>query len=165
MAKKFFTFLRFWTQTSNPSSPAEGDAYWNSTAGNKALHLYDGTRFLVANGVENYTFSKASTLTTGTGASRIYLEGSYVIDTVRAAVGTAPTGASIICDVNKNGTTIYTTQSGRPTIAASGFTATANSPDVTTFAAGDYMTVDVDQVGSTIAGADLTVTIRLRRYT
>lgn len=165
MASKFLESLRFWTNASNPSSPTEGDSYWNSTSGNKMLHIYDGTRFLAAHGIEAYVFSKSGTLTTGTGVSRIYLEGSYVVDTIRASVGTQPTGASVIVDVNKNGTTLYTTQSARPTIAVSTNTATGNSPAVTTFAAGDYMTVDIDQIGSTIAGADLTVAVRLRRYT
>jgi hypothetical protein len=113
--------------------------------------------------VEAYTFAITGTVAVATGKSRIYLEGSYVVETVRAAVNTQPTGAALIVDVNKNGTTIYTTQSGRPSISASSNSATGNSPDVTTFASGDYMQVDVDQVGSTVAGADLTVTVRLRR--
>lgn len=113
---------------------------------------------------ETFTYSAApGNVATGTGKARLYLEGSYQVETVRAAVNTAPTGATLICDVNKNGTTIYTSQGNRPTIAISGFTATGNSPAVKTFAAGDYITVDVDQVGSTITGADLTVTVRLRR--
>lgn len=113
--------------------------------------------------VEAYTFSVTGALAVQTGRSRIYLEGTYVIETVRAAVNTAPTGSAVIIDVNKNGTTIYTTQSDRPQIAAAGFSATGNNPAVTTFAAGDYLTVDVDQIGSTIAGSDLTVTVRLRK--
>lgn len=132
---------------------------WICTAGGSPGTWVDLASFTV----ESYTFSVTGALTTQTGKSRIYLEGNYVVETIRAAVNTAPTGASLIVDVNKNGTTIYTTQSARPTIAASGFTATGNSPAITTFAAGDYMTVDVDQVGSTVAGSDLTVTVRLRR--
>jgi hypothetical protein len=98
-----------------------------------------------------------------TGRSRIYLEGDYVVETVRAAVNTPPTGAALLVDVNKNGTTIYADQSKRPSIAAGANSAVGNNPDVTTLAAGDYLTVDVDQVGSTVAGADLTVTVRVRR--
>jgi hypothetical protein len=64
-------------------------------------------------------------------------------------------------DVNHNGTTIFTTQSNRPTIAASGFYDESGTADGdVTVAAGEYLTVDVDQVGSTIAGSDLTVGIR-----
>ena len=122
-----------------------------------------GTERLMTHAVEAYTFSVTGAVTVATGKSRIYLEGSYIVETVRAAVNTAPTGAALIVDVNKNGTTIYTTQTARPQIAASSNSATGNSPAVTTFAAGDYITVDVDQVGSTVAGSDLAVTIRLRR--
>lgn len=113
--------------------------------------------------VEAYTFSITGAVAVATGKSRIYLEGAYVVETVRAAVNTAPTGAALVVDVNKNGTTIYTDQSDRPSIAAGTNSATGNDPAVTTLAAGDYLTVDVDQVGSTAAGADLTVTVRVRR--
>lgn len=109
------------------------------------------------------TLSQGGTLSVKTGASRFYVESSYTIVGVRVAVGTAPTDASIIVDVNKNGTTIFTTQGNRPTIAASSNTATANNPDVTSLVAGDYLSVDIDQVGSTVAGSDLTVQVRLRR--
>lgn len=112
--------------------------------------------------VEPYVMSVTGTLTVQTGKSRIYFEEAVTVLSVRASVNTAPAGASVIVDVNKNGTTLFTTQTARPTIAALGFTATG-TPAVTTFAAGDYMTVDVDQIGSTTAGADLTVVIRVRR--
>ena len=77
---------------------------------------------------------------------------------LRAA--TAPTGASIVVDVNKNGTTIFTTQANRPTVAAAGNVSGQAVPDVTSLAVGDYLTVDIDQVGSTIAGADLVVVLK-----
>lgn len=112
---------------------------------------------------EAYTFFVTGTVAVATGHSKIYIEGSYVVESIRAVVNTAPTGASLICDVNKNGTTVYTTQGNRPTIAISGTTSTNTAPDVTTFAAGDLLSIDVDQVGSSVAGADLTVTVRLRR--
>lgn len=70
--------------------------------------------------IEPYVFRKAGTLAIASGAERIYLEGNYTVETVRAAVNENPVGASLICDVNKNGTTIYTTQANRPTIAADG---------------------------------------------
>lgn len=107
------------------------------------------------------TFSMPGSLTIKVGAGRQYVEQSYTISAVRASVGTAPVGSSIICDVNKNGTTIYTTQGNRPTITTGTNTATANSPNITSLSAGDYLTVDVDQIGSSTAGADLTVTITI----
>lgn len=113
--------------------------------------------------IEAHTFAVTGTVAVATGKSRIYLEEAYAVETVRAAVNTAPTGAALIVDVNKNGTTIYTDQSKRPAIAAGTNTATGNDPAITTLAPGDYLTIDVDQVGSTAAGADLTVTVRVRR--
>jgi hypothetical protein len=106
------------------------------------------------------TFSNTGALTVKAGASRYYVEVARNVTTVRAAVGTAPAGAAILVDVNKNGTTIFTGGTGRPSIAAGGNTATG-TPQVTTLAAGDYLTVDVDQIGSTVSGSDLTVQIGL----
>lgn len=105
-------------------------------------------------------FFATGELTVTTGASPFPAPFAMTIAGVRAAVGTAPTGASIIVDVNKNGTTIYTTQANRPAIAATTTSSSETTPDVTAVAAGDLVTVDVDQVGSTIAGSDLVVVLR-----
>lgn len=75
---------------------------------------------------------------------------------------TAPTTQAIIVDVHKNGTTVYTTQGNRPQIAASATAGNSTTlPDVKTIAAGDYLTADIDQVGSGTTGADLVV---IQRY-
>jgi hypothetical protein len=111
------------------------------------------------NAPEVFTMSRSGTLTAVAGTARLYLSGSYTLLDYRVSVGTAPTGASLIVD----GTTLFTTQGNRPTIAASGFLGTTTAPDVSTFVSGDYITIDVDQVGSTIAGADLTVVLRMTR--
>lgn len=108
-------------------------------------------------------YSAKGTLTTSTGALRLYNDTGrrLYFGSVRAAVGTAPTGAALIVDVKKNGTSIWATTTGnRPTIAISGFTATGGAPDTAFIDPGEYFTVDVLQVGSTIAGADLTVKAR-----
>ena len=98
------------------------------------------------------------------GTFRLYNDTgtTWTITGVRASVGTAPAGAAIIIDVNKNGTTIFTTQANRPTIAAAANTSgNVTNADVTTIAAGEYLTIDIDQIGSTTAGADLTVQIEV----
>lgn len=94
-----------------------------------------------------------------TGALRIYFKRAATILNVYASCSTAPTGASLILDVNLNGVTIFTTQGNRPTIAAAGFTDLTNAPNVTAVAAGDFLTVDIDQIGSTVPGADIIVAI------
>ena len=114
---------------------------------------------------EVVTFFKQGTLAVTTGTFRWYPPFSIDIVDVRAAVGTAPTGASILVDVNRNGTSIFTSQGNRPTIAASSNFDVSGTPDGTTGLTGDadYVTVDIDQVGSTVEGSDLTVMIAYKR--
>lgn len=100
-----------------------------------------------------------------TGVGRYLFPYSATIIGVTAAVNTAPVGSSIIIDVNKNGTTIFTAQINRPTIL-SGTNDTGGSevvPDVTSLVFGDYLTVDIDQVGSGTPGSDLTVFVHYTR--
>ena len=108
-------------------------------------------------------FTVSSVLSVGVGKARYYNDSgqSLVIKGVRASVGTAPIGASILVDVNLGGTTIFTTQGNRPAIAASGFTSgKVVNMNVTSWADGNYLTVDIDQVGNSgTAGEDLTVQI------
>ena len=78
---------------------------------------------------------------------------------VTAAVVTAPTGSTAIFDLHKNGVTMYTTQGNRPTIAIAGTYVTAALPDITTWAAGDVLQLEVDQIGSGTDGADLSVVV------
>jgi len=84
---------------------------------------------------------------------------NLTITEIRLAVDTAPTGANLIIDINKNGTTLYTTQANRPTITVSGTSSTATLPDVLNIAIGDKISLDIDQIGSTVAGENLSVTI------
>lgn len=100
-------------------------------------------------------------LVVGTGIVQFVAMRACTIVGVRAtvAVGKAPTGASVIFDVNKNGTTIFTTQGNRPTIAAAATIGALATPNITALAAGDVLTVDVDQIGSTLAGSLATITI------
>jgi parallel beta-helix repeat protein len=129
------------------------------TSGNEFSDAGTGT---VIPAAKTLTFAQAGTLITGAGVGRARVEADSLFLGAEAMVNTAPTGASILVDANKNGATIYTTQASRVAIAASANSgAQAGAPDVKTASAGDYITVDIDQIGSTIAGADLTVFVRL----
>ena len=105
------------------------------------------------------TFGVNGALVVGAGSVRLYAPFACTVVRVQAAVGVAPTGDSVIVDANKNGTTIFTIQADRPAIAASAYVSSWATPDVTVLAAGDYLTVDIDQVGSSTAGSDLVVTV------
>jgi hypothetical protein len=112
------------------------------------------------------TFAKSGTVatTTESTAARWYNDTGRTLTFVsaRASAVTAPTGASLKVDVNVDGTTCFvaTSQVNRPTIAISGNTnKTTTFDSISTIADGSYLSVNIDQIGSTVAGADLTVTI------
>ena len=110
--------------------------------------------------VRYITLGRAGTLTATAGTARVYVPFACTITGVRASVGTAPTGASVIVDVLLNNATIWGTNPGnRPTITATNYSDLTNTPDTTAIAADDYLTLTVAQIGSTIAGADLIVTL------
>ena len=64
------------------------------------------------------TLGRGGTLTATAGTARLYVPFACTITNIRANVGTAPTGASLIVDVNHDGVTLFTTQGNRPTITA-----------------------------------------------
>lgn len=108
-------------------------------------------------------FGKSGALTVVAGVAQLPIDINCTILSVVARVSTAPTGAAILIDVNKNGTTIFTTQANRPSIAAAAnASSVVTNMDVTSLAAGDYLTIDIDQIGSTVAGSDLVVAVRLK---
>jgi hypothetical protein len=107
-----------------------------------------------------FIFGVEGTLTTGTNKTfEIVADGTLTIVKVKAHVKTAPTGATLIVDVNKAGTTIFTNQANRPTIAIGATDDDSGTPDVTALAEGNVLSIDIDQIGSTVAGADLTVEV------
>jgi hypothetical protein len=112
-----------------------------------------------ANSNQSKEFGFTGTAVVQAGTMRWYNRTGRTLNVVGCWVSanTAPTGAAILVDVNKNGTTIYTTQGNRPTVAISGNGGVLTTPDITTIADGDYITADIDQIGSTVAGANLVV--------
>jgi hypothetical protein len=102
-------------------------------------------------------------LAVDTGKKRIPITANGDLRVVSITVDTVPTGADSIIDVNKNGSTVFTTQGDRTTITA-GTNEGTSVPNVTPVVVGDYITVDVDQVGSTVAGSDLVVVIEVEAY-
>lgn len=105
-------------------------------------------------------FQSVGVLTAAAGKAFAVAPYGGTIKKISARVGATPAGSSILVDINKNGTTIFTTQANRPTIAAATVVATlAGTPEVVTFAAGDLLSVDIDQIGSGTAGSNLGVSI------
>lgn len=99
-------------------------------------------------------------LTTGLAKVTFRMPFAMSVTSVRASVNTAPTGATIIVDINEATTSILST---KLSIDASEFTSTtAATPAVISdplLADDAEITIDIDQVGSTIAGKGLKVVI------
>ncbi|MBA7491381.1 hypothetical protein ES702_01926 [subsurface metagenome] len=122
----------------------------------------DGLEFIAGGnggGVRGFVFNLGAIIV-GTKFTQALVPSSFTISKVKIYSDTAPTGASIIVDVNKNGTTIFTDQGKRPEIAISGHADDSDTPDITSLTEGNRLSVDIDQVGSTIPGGnDLLVTV------
>ena len=103
---------------------------------------------------------ETTALTAGTSKRTFRMPIGCTITKVRSNVVTAPTGSTLIVDINESGTSILST---KLSIDASEKTSkTAASAAVisdATIANDAEMTIDIDQVGSTIAGAGLKLTI------
>jgi len=102
---------------------------------------------------------ETSGVSTGNAKLTYQWQVAFTISSIFANVSVAPTGSSMIIDVNDGGSTIMS--SAKLEIdAGETTTRTAATPPVltdTAFAAGAIMTFDFDQVGSTIAGAGVKV--------
>lgn len=103
---------------------------------------------------------EATALTTGTAKVTFRMPYAFTLTAVRASVTTAPTGAVLTVDINEGGVSVLSTVI---TIDATEKTSTtAATPAVisdSALADDAEMTVDIDTVGSTIAGAGLKVVL------
>ena len=98
---------------------------------------------------KNYNIPGA--VKTSTGTTRWWAPTNLSVASVICSVSTVPTGSALNLAIKKNGTTIETTS-----ILAD--TATSSKDVSLSILAGDYITIDITQVGSTVPGADLVVT-------
>lgn len=127
-------------------SPAVSKDYVDSHAGGAPLIL---------------PFSFGGILSPVVGTSRLYNPTSRSLTIgkvwIQAAVG--PVGQALIVDVNKNGTTIYTTQANRPKINDGSTVGNSPAADITSWGPDEYLTVDIDQVGTTTPATGLTLSL------
>lgn len=107
-------------------------------------------------------FSYPGSLAVVVGTARIYNYGptNLNIQFVSATVGTPPTGSALIVDIKVSGVTVFTIPGHRPAIAAGTNTSgKVTAIDAPAWPSGQYLTVDIVQVGAATPGADLTVQI------
>lgn len=102
---------------------------------------------------------ETTALTTGAAKVTFRMPYAFTLSAVRASVTTAPTGANLIVDINEGGSTLMTTNKLSIDATERTSTTAATPPGLTDTALADdaEITIDIDQVGSTVAGAGLKV--------
>jgi hypothetical protein len=100
-------------------------------------------------------------LTTGTAKVTFRMPYAFTLTEVRASVNTAPTGAMLVVDINEAGSTILATDKLTIDISEKTSETAATPPALsdTSLADDAEITVDIDTVGSTVAGKGLKVTL------
>ena len=99
-------------------------------------------------------------LTTGTAKVTLRAPYAFTLTAVRASVNTAPTGSTLIVDINEGGSTVLSTKLSIDASEKTSTTAaTAAVISDSSIADDSELTVDIDQIGSTIAGKGLKVTL------
>ena len=128
-------------------------------SGGTALEFVDETEAIML-----AVSDETTDLTVGTGKITFRMPYAFTLTGVRASVTTAPTGAALTVDINEGGTTILST---KLTIDAGEKTSTtAATPAVisdSALADDAEITIDIDVIGSTVAGAGLKVMLLGRR--
>ena len=162
MGKLIRTFVTL-LERSAPSTPSSGQAAMYVGTDHRPYTKVDSGEALRMDNSQILNYTKNGDLTAAAGTIPVVVPFAAVIERVDIAVVSAPTGAAIIVDVNKNGTTIFTTQSNRPQIAASATQGNSTTIEAGTCAAGDKLLIDVDQIGSTLPGTTLVASIVIRR--
>jgi hypothetical protein len=103
---------------------------------------------------------ETTALTTGTAKATFRMPYAFTLTAIRASVTTAPTGSVATIDVNEGGSTILST---KITIDASEKTSTSAATAAvlsdTSLADDAEITIDIDGVGSTVAGTGLKVAL------
>jgi len=137
-------------------APADADEFYINDGGTEKRITYVKLRpvesFIIA------ASDETTDLTTGTAKSTFRMPYAFTLTAVRISVTTAPVGSTIIIDINETASSILST---KLTIDASEKTsetaATAAVISDTALADDAEMTIDIDQIGSSTAGAGLKV--------
>ena len=149
--------------TDTPSNLMAGK-WFKVNAEGTAIELVDAPSGGGSQDKSEYIIIGASDETTdlevGTAKTTFRIPWTGNITAVRASLTTAPTGANFIVDINKGGASIL---GDKITIEAGDKTSRDAADQPTIITAGvtddDEYTIDIDQIGSTVAGAGLKVTI------
>jgi len=107
---------------------------------------------------------ETTNLTAGTDKARFTMPYAGTLTAVKADVNTAPTGSTLVVDINEAGVSVLSTKLSID--AGESSSSTAATPPVisdSALASGAVISIDIDQIGSTVAGAGLKVTLFVTR--
>jgi len=161
-------------QSSAPTTYPDGSTALDSNATGRlwvdeddnVMYIYDGSSFVTTRAsAAQIILTVQGPLSTGTDLIlHIPFSFSGTITNVYARVRTAPDGSALRVDINKNGgdNSIFGTND-YVEIADGANAGNKSDMDATNsvLAAGDYLTLDIDQVGSSTAGSDLALSLRI----
>jgi hypothetical protein len=104
---------------------------------------------------------EATNLTTGTAKVTFRMPYAMTLSSVRSSVNTAPTGSTLIVDINEGGNSILSTKLSIDASEKTSTTAASAAVISDTGLADDAeITIDIDQIGSTVAGKGLKVVLK-----
>lgn len=104
---------------------------------------------------------ETSNLSAGTNKITFRAPRAFTLSSVRANVTEAPTGSTLICDINVNGTSILSTKLSIDATEKTSTTAASQAVLTTSTISDDVeFTIDIDQVGSALPGKGLKVLLR-----
>jgi hypothetical protein len=110
--------------------------------------------------IQGAASDETTALTTGTAKLTLRAPAAFTLTEVRASVTTAPTGSTLIVDVNEAGTSLLSTKISIDVSEKTSTTAATPAVISDSAIADDAeLTIDIDQIGSTIAGAGLKITL------
>jgi len=97
-------------------------------------------------------------LSLNTGAERLYLSSNTSLSSIDAYVETAPSGAGskVLANIKKNGGSVVANIS---IPAGSSSNSNIAPPSAVSFVRGDYITVDIAEIGSATPGANLYIVL------
>jgi len=150
------------TSGSSGSSGTNGTNGTNGTSGSSGSSGTNGTSGV---GISNITFLLAvgTILTIGSNKARVIVPYVGIILKAYVSSGTGPQGSDAIFDIYKNGMSIWNiTPSNRLKIVSGQTYGTQSSFDITSIVEGDILSIDVDQVGSTTPGGDISVQLKIQ---
>lgn len=151
------TKLSAGTTAQRPGAASAGHIRFNSDLG--VFEGYDGSVWGNVGDLLEKQFTKVGTLSVASGTTYWLVPSNVKIVGIIGKLGTAPVGTSLIAAIKKNGATITSLT------FVSGSATAENINNTYTAVKNDLISVDITQIGTSTAGADLNIAFLYERGT